>query len=89
MICSGVTGLILNIAIGDIAIVDVNTMIPLSDMSVTPQSSLVTAIAEKPFDVGVVDTNLRLYFAPDQHNTIVYPILNSPGKYWARRKILN
>jgi hypothetical protein len=84
MICSGVTALTANCTIGGIAIVDVNTMIPLSEVPLTMTSELGVAITENPFDVDIVDGNLRLYFAPDQHNTTVYiyePVLDSPREY--------
>ncbi len=72
MICSGVASLTLNVTIGGIAIVDVETMIPLMEAPLTMTSALGVPITQNPFDLSVVDGKLRMYFLPDLHNSTLY-----------------
>ena len=74
MICSGVATLQPpnNVTIGGLAVVDVETMIPIMEVPLTMASDLGAPITQNPFDVAVVDEKLRVYFLPDQHNSTVY-----------------
>lgn len=72
MICSGVASLTLNVTIGGVAVVDVATMIPIMEAPLTITSDLGVPITQNPFDVGVVDGKLRMYFLPDLHNSTLY-----------------
>lgn len=72
MICSGVTTLANNCTIGGLAIVDVASMVPLSEVPLVLESDLGTQITQNPFDVDVVDGKMRVYFMPDQHNSTIY-----------------
>lgn len=84
MLCSGVATLAVNLTVGGLAIVDVETMVPLSEVPLTIKSALGTPITQNPFDVALVNERLRLYFLPDQHNSTLYvyePERNSPYQY--------
>jgi hypothetical protein len=72
MICSGVTALTNTTNIGGIAIVDLETMVPLDEVPITMVSDLGVPVTENPFDVDIVDGRLRVYFLPDQHNSTLY-----------------
>ncbi|KAK9238646.1 hypothetical protein V1525DRAFT_418435 [Lipomyces kononenkoae] len=72
MICSGVTSLNSTITIGGVALVDMETMIPVEEVPITISSDLGAAITTNPMDVAVVDGRLRFYFLPDQHNSTLY-----------------
>ncbi|KAK8216905.1 hypothetical protein M8818_001868 [Zalaria obscura] len=76
MLCSGVatigstaTG---TFNLGGIAIVDVETMVPLDEVPITMTSELGVPVTQNPVDVAVVDGKLRLYWLPDQHNSTLY-----------------
>ena len=71
MICSGVAT-IAGYNLGGLAIVDVETMVPLAEIPITMTSDLGVAATENPMDVSVVDGRLRVYFLPDQHNSTLY-----------------
>lgn len=84
MMCSGVATLAVNVTVGGLAIVDVETMVPLSEVPIMLKSALGTSMTQNPFDVALVNGNLRLYFLPDQHNSTLYiyePERNSPYQY--------
>ncbi|ETN39690.1 uncharacterized protein HMPREF1541_05916 [Cyphellophora europaea CBS 101466] len=72
MMCSGTTTLANNCTIGGLAIVDIETMVPLSEVPLTMETELGAYIAQNPFDVDIVNGKMRLYFMPDQHNSTVY-----------------
>lgn len=72
MICGGITGLANNVTIGGLAIVDIETMVPLSEVPLVLESALGAHIAKNPFDVDVVEGRMRLYFMPDEHNSTIY-----------------
>jgi hypothetical protein len=83
MLCSGVAT-ISTYNLGGIAIVDLETMLPLAEVPVTMTSELGVAITENPVDVAVVDGKLRLYWLPDQHNSTLYvyeAVSDSPYEY--------
>jgi hypothetical protein len=83
MLCSGVAT-ISTYNLGGIAIVDLETMLPLAEVPVTMTSELGFAITENPVDVAVVDGKLRLYWLPDQHNSTLYvyeAVSDSPYEY--------
>jgi hypothetical protein len=66
MLCSGVaTG-------GGIAIVDLETMLPLAEVPITLISDLGMPITQNPVDVSVVGGQLRMYWMPDLHNSTLY-----------------
>jgi hypothetical protein len=84
MICSGVTSLGSNVTIGGLAIVDMATMVPLSEVPLTMTSDLGILVTMNPFDVDIVNGRLRAYFLPDQHNSTLYvyePQVNSPYEF--------
>lgn len=84
MICSGVTTLSTNCTIGGLAIVDVQTMTPLSEVPLVLKSDLGVQVTQNPFDVDVVDGRMRVYFMPDQHNSTIYfyePKVDSPFQF--------
>jgi hypothetical protein len=83
MLCSGVAT-ISTYNLGGIAIVDLETMLPLAEVPVTMTSELGVAITENPVEVAVVDGKLRLYWLPDQHNSTLYvyeAVSDSPYEY--------
>lgn len=71
MLCSGVAT-IGTYSLGGIAVVDVDTMLPLAEVPVPLVSALGVCIAQNPVDVAVVDGRLRLFWLPDQHNSTLY-----------------
>lgn len=80
MLCSGVAT-IGTYNLGGIAIVDLQTLLPVS---ITMRSELGVAITENPVDVAVVDRKLRLFWLPDQHNSTLYvykAVTDSPYEY--------
>ena len=83
MLCSGVAT-IGTYNLGGIALVDMETMLPLAEVPITMRSELGVAITENPVDVAVVDGKLRLYWMPDQHNSTLYvyeAVADSPFEY--------
>ncbi|KAL0465663.1 hypothetical protein QR685DRAFT_557962 [Neurospora intermedia] len=71
MLCSGVADLA-NTRIGGIAIVDMETMVPLHEVPVTLVSEHGAAMTKNPMDVAVVDGKMRLFFLPDERNSTLY-----------------
>lgn len=71
--CSGVASFPGNITLGGLAIVDTETLVPLAEIPV-PLRPNGRPITQNPFDVDIVDGKLRMYFAPDQHNTTIYVV---------------
>lgn len=74
MICSGLTNYVSSglFQLGGIAIVDLETMVPLDEVPITGVSASGVVLTENPMDVTVVDGRLRFYWMPDQHNSTVY-----------------
>lgn len=76
MICSGLTtyaqGANTKFQLGGLAIVDLETMVPLDEVPITGLSVLGTVLTESPMDVEIVDGKLRFYWLPDQHNSTMY-----------------
>ncbi|KAK9349759.1 hypothetical protein V1523DRAFT_421914 [Lipomyces doorenjongii] len=84
MICSGVASLSPTVAIGGVALVDMDTMIPVAEVPITMTSDLGVPVTQNPMDVAIVDGRLRFYFMPDQHNSTLYVYEaepNSPFEY--------
>jgi hypothetical protein len=87
MMCSGVATIGSGASafnLGGVAIVDIETMVPLAEVPLALTSVLGVPITENPFDVDVVDGKLRLYSIPDQHNSTLYVYEaepNSPYEY--------
>ncbi|KAH8891321.1 hypothetical protein GQ53DRAFT_720647 [Thozetella sp. PMI_491] len=71
MLCSGITG-IYNTTIGGVAIVDMNTMVPLYEVPLTMVSDGGSLVTKNPMDVAVVDDKLRLFFLPDEDESTLY-----------------
>ncbi|KAI9733623.1 MAG: hypothetical protein M1834_003225 [Cirrosporium novae-zelandiae] len=71
MICSGVAT-INDFNLGGLAIVDLETMVPLAEVPITMTSDLDVPVTQNPIDVNVVEGQLRAYFLPDQHNSTLY-----------------
>ncbi|KAF5005333.1 hypothetical protein FDECE_8229 [Fusarium decemcellulare] len=71
MLCSGVAT-IGGYNLGGIALVDVETMIPLAEIPIELESALGVRLTQNPMDVSVKDGKLRLYLMPDQHNSTLY-----------------
>lgn len=75
MLCSGVAtigGGVTAFNLGGIAIVDVETMLPLAEVPITMTSALGVPVTENPVNVSVENGRLRLYWLPDQHNSTLY-----------------
>ncbi|KAL1970760.1 hypothetical protein VTN77DRAFT_2594 [Rasamsonia byssochlamydoides] len=71
MLCGGVAT-IANFNLGGLALVDLETMLPLWEVPIALTSDLGVSLTENPVDAAVVDGKLRLYFLPDQHNSTLY-----------------
>ena len=67
--------------LGGIAIVDVETMIPLDEVPITLVSALGSPLTQNPIDASVEDGKLRLYLLPDQHNSTLYVIEAQPDSH--------
>ena len=70
--------------LGGIAIVDVETMVPLGEVPITLTSALGVPLTQNPIDASVEDGKLRLYLLPDQHNSTLYAIeaqIDSPYQF--------
>jgi hypothetical protein len=67
MICSGVGPVL-----GGLAVVDVETMVPLYEVPLTLRSKTGGMMSQNPFDVDVVDGKIRFWFMPEQHNSTMY-----------------
>ncbi|KAK9455956.1 hypothetical protein V1511DRAFT_458297 [Dipodascopsis uninucleata] len=84
MMCSGVNKYTTTNVLGGLAIIDCLTGIPLYEVPITLQSELDVVVTMNPFDIDVVDGRIRVYFAPDQHNTTIYmyePLVDSPYEF--------
>ncbi len=71
MLCSGITNLY-GTTIGGVALVDMESMVPLSELPLTMLSDRGTLVTKNPMDVAIVDGNLRLFFLPDERNSTLY-----------------
>lgn len=71
MLCGGV-GTFGNLSLGGLALVDLQTMLPLWEVPITLTSDLGVTLTENPVDVQVVEGKLRVWFMPDQHNSTLY-----------------
>ncbi|KAJ3991431.1 hypothetical protein F5050DRAFT_1190394 [Lentinula boryana] len=73
MLCSGVATIGTGLNLGGIAIIDVESMVPLVEIPITMTSDAGTLVTQNPIDVSVSeDGQLRLYWLPDQHNSTLY-----------------
>lgn len=71
MLCGGVATLgAYNL--GGLALVDLETMLPLWEVPITLTSDLGVSLTENPVDAHVVDGKLRVLFLPDQRNSTLY-----------------
>ena len=71
-LCGGVTGFANNVKLGGVAIVDLETMVPLAEVPIMMLSDLGGIVSNNPVDVDVVGGRLRLYFLPDSTNATLY-----------------
>lgn len=75
MLCSGVATIgsgATAFNLGGIAIVDVETMLPLAEVPIAMTSAKGVPVTENPVDASVENGRLRLYWLPDQHNSTLY-----------------
>jgi hypothetical protein len=75
MLCSGLTDYAIGTStfqLGGVAILDLETMLPLSEVPITGLSALGVVLTQNPMDITVVDGKLRFYWMPDQHNSTIY-----------------
>lgn len=82
MICSGVAYIGTQPSgynLGGVAIVDAETMVPLSEVPIALLSKRNGTITQNPFDVDFVNGTLRMYWMPDQHNSTIYVYEAQPG----------
>ncbi|KAK3327596.1 hypothetical protein B0T19DRAFT_167514 [Cercophora scortea] len=71
MLCSGITA-IYGTTISGIALVDMETMIPLYEVPLTMVSDAGNLMTKNPMDVAVVDGKMRFFFLPDERNSTLY-----------------
>lgn len=71
MLCSGVAT-VGSYNLGGVALVDVETMVPLAEVPIALESALGVRLTQNPVDVSVEDGKLRFYWMPDQHNSTLY-----------------
>lgn len=70
--------------LGGIALVDVETMVPLAEIPITLKSEAGWPLTQNPIDASVEDGKLRLYLLPEQHNSTLYILeaqLDSPYEF--------
>lgn len=71
MFCGGVAS-IGSFNLGGIALVDLETMLPLWELPIPMTSGLGAPVTQNPIDVAVVDGKIRIYCLPDQHTSTLY-----------------
>ena len=75
-LCSGVAAIGTSVTdyynLGGIALVDIETMMPLVEVPIAKRSDQGTPLTQNPVDISVVDGKLRLYWIPDQDNSTLY-----------------
>ncbi|OAQ61469.1 hypothetical protein VFPPC_09302 [Pochonia chlamydosporia 170] len=71
MLCSGVAT-VGNYNLGGVALVDVDTMVPLAEVPISLESALGVRMTQNPVDVSVENGRLRFYWMPDQRNSTLY-----------------
>jgi hypothetical protein len=82
MLCSGLTDYGSGTSVfqlGGVAILDLETMLPLDEVPITALSALGVVLTQNPMDITVVDGKLRFYWMPDQHNSTIYVYEAEPG----------
>lgn len=73
MLCGGVATLSPGTYnLGGLALVDLETMLPLWEIPLALTSDRGVSLTENPVDAAVVDGRLRLYFLPDQRKSTLY-----------------
>lgn len=74
MLCGGITGGLYdgNTSIGGVALVDMQTMVPLYEVPLTMVSDGGNLVTKNPMDAAIVDGKLRFFFLPDEHNSTLY-----------------
>ena len=73
--CSGIAGLSAGsgvLYLGGIALVDLDTMVPIIEVPITLRTAANYPMTVNPFDIAVFDGKLRAYWAPDNFNTTIY-----------------
>ena len=87
MLCGGVATIGLGdnaFNLGGIAIVDVDTMLPLDEVPIGLMSALGVPLTQNPIDASVEDGKLRLYLLPDQLDSTLYIVeaqVDSPHEF--------
>lgn len=74
MLCSGIATLAPGVEVGGLAIVDVETMVPVWDvpfMERTEEGKRVL-MTKNPMDVALIDGRVRLYFSPEEGRSTLY-----------------
>jgi hypothetical protein len=71
MLCGGVAT-IAKYNLGGLALVDLDTMLPLWEIPVALTSDLGVSMTQNPVDAQVVGGKLRVWFCPDQRNSTLY-----------------
>jgi hypothetical protein len=71
MLCGGVAT-ISGFNLGGLALVDLETMLPLWEVPIAGRSDLGASLTQNPVDAQVIDGKLRVWFCPDQRNSTVY-----------------
>lgn len=71
MLCSGITNLF-GTEIGGVALVDMQSMIPLYEVPLEMVSDLGVLVTKNPMDVAVVDGRMRFFFLADERNSTLY-----------------
>jgi hypothetical protein len=71
MLCSGVAT-IGGYNLGGVALVDVETMVPLAEVPIPLETAKGVRMTQNPMDVSVEDGRLRFYWLPDQHESTLY-----------------
>ncbi|KAI8240449.1 hypothetical protein K4K55_000712 [Colletotrichum sp. SAR 10_96] len=73
MLCSGIATLAGGVEVGGLAIVDTETMVPLWEVPFMERTEAQGVLMTKnPMDVALVNGRVRLYFAPEEGESVLY-----------------
>ncbi|KAL3301094.1 hypothetical protein RB213_011551 [Colletotrichum asianum] len=73
MLCSGIATLAGGVEVGGLAIMDTETMVPLWEVPFMERTEAQGVLMTKnPMDVALVNGRVRLYFAPEEGDSVLY-----------------
>jgi hypothetical protein len=70
--------------LGGLAIIDLETMLPLDEIPITLLSATGVVLTQNPMDAAIINGTLTFYLMPEQHNSTIYiiqPVSDSPYEF--------